>query len=125
MGSCSLSNAHWLARPYITDDLNSMNYRGSISASYNYFQQGRKTSELNRELILELRQQKKIYDLWKQGLALQGDYRAAFCMCRVKTIKANTQFELTLATVASDNKNKKASSKSPARRGKGKHWTFI
>ncbi|GAB0210316.1 mitochondrial enolase superfamily member 1 [Grus japonensis] len=38
--------------------------------------QGRRPSWLNRELLVELKRKKKLYDLWKQGQALQEDDRA-------------------------------------------------
>lgn len=53
---------------------------------------------------MEVGQRKKIRDLWKQGLASEGEDRAAVHICREKTRKAKAQLELTLATVVSDNK---------------------
>lgn len=38
---------------------------------------GRKLAWLKRELLMELGQKRKIYDLWNRGLASQGKYRAA------------------------------------------------
>ncbi|KAK4823199.1 hypothetical protein QYF61_027208 [Mycteria americana] len=59
---------------------------------------------LNRELLVELKRKKKLYDLWKQGRASQKDYRAVVRICREKTRKARAQLELKLASVVSDNK---------------------
>ncbi|KAK4831141.1 LOW QUALITY PROTEIN: hypothetical protein QYF61_015444 [Mycteria americana] len=55
---------------------------------------GRTPAWLNRELLEELQRKKKLYDLWKQGQALQEEYRA----------EAKAQLELKLASVVSDNK---------------------
>lgn len=43
----------------------------------------------------------KLYDLWRQGQALQEDYRAVVLICRGKTQKAKIQ--LKLASSVSDN----------------------
>ncbi|GAB0209633.1 mitochondrial enolase superfamily member 1 [Grus japonensis] len=66
--------------------------------------QGRRPAWLNRELLVELKRKKKLYDLWKQGQASQEDYRAVVRICREKTRKAKAQLELKLASVVSDNK---------------------
>ena len=76
-----------------------------------------KLSKLNRELLLELGQKKKIYYLWKEGLASQGEDRAAAHTCREKTRKAKARFELTMATVGLDNKKNTFSSMSTPKRG--------
>lgn len=59
---------------------------------------------MNKELPLELGQKKKINDLYKRGLASQGDYRAVVHICRDKTRKVKAQLEL--ASVVSDNKKR-------------------
>lgn len=46
----------------------------------------------------------KAHKLWKEGLATQGDYRAAVYDCRKKMRKAKAQLELTLGTLGSDDK---------------------
>ncbi|GAB0209165.1 mitochondrial enolase superfamily member 1 [Grus japonensis] len=66
---------------------------------------GRRPARLNRELLLELRRKKKLYNLWKQGQASQEDYRAVVHIGnREKTRKAKARLELKLASVVSDNK---------------------
>lgn len=66
--------------------------------------QGRKPACLNRELLLELGQKKKIYYLWKEGLASWEEDRAAVHIYREETRKAKAQLDLMLAIVVSDNK---------------------
>ncbi|KAK4811148.1 hypothetical protein QYF61_019779 [Mycteria americana] len=59
---------------------------------------GRRPAWLNRELLVELkRRKKKLYDLWKQGQALQEDYRAVVHIRRKKRQKAKAELELKLA----------------------------
>ncbi len=53
---------------------------------------------------MELKRKKELYDLWKQGQALQEDYRAVVRTCKEKTRRAKAQLELKLARVVSDNK---------------------
>ena len=65
---------------------------------------GGRPAWLNRELLIELKRKKKLYDLWKEGQASQENYRAVVCICREKTGKAKAQLELTSASVVSDNK---------------------
>ena len=47
---------------------------------------------------------KRLDDLWKQGQALQEDYRAVVGIRREKTRKAKAQLELKLTSVVPDNK---------------------
>lgn len=68
---------------------------------------GRRQVWLNRKVLLELVQKKKICDLWNQDHASQGDYRAAVHIFREKTRKAKTQLEFTLAIVVSNRKKEK------------------
>ncbi|KAK4825741.1 hypothetical protein QYF61_002180 [Mycteria americana] len=65
--------------------------------------QGRRLSWLNRELWLELRKKRRVYDLWKKGQATQEDYKDVR-LCREKIRRAKTQLELNLATAVKDNK---------------------
>lgn len=58
----------------------------------------KQTFLLDREYLLELRQRK-----YKQGLAFQGEHRAAVCICREKR-KPKAHLELT--KVVSNNKKK-------------------
>ncbi|KAK4822047.1 hypothetical protein QYF61_008856 [Mycteria americana] len=59
---------------------------------------GRRPAWLNRELWLELRKKRRVYDLWKKGQATQEDYKD------VKIRRAKAQLELNLATAVKDNK---------------------
>ncbi|KFQ26467.1 hypothetical protein N332_01936, partial [Mesitornis unicolor] len=65
---------------------------------------GRRPAWLNRELWLELRKKKRVYDLWKKGQASQEEYRATVRLCREKIRRAKAQLELNLASAAKDNK---------------------
>ena len=65
---------------------------------------GRRPAWLNREFLLELGRKKRLDDLWKQGQALQEDYRAVVGIRREKTRKAKAQVELKLVSVVPDNK---------------------
>jgi len=58
---------------------------------------------LNRELWLELRIKRRVYDLWKKGQATQEDYRDFVRLCREKIRRAKAQLELNLATAIKDN----------------------
>ena len=57
-------------------------------------QRGRRPAWLNRELWLELREKKRVYDLWKKGQATQEDYEDVVRLCREKTRKAKDQLNL-------------------------------
>ncbi|GAB0177896.1 hypothetical protein GRJ2_000254900 [Grus japonensis] len=59
---------------------------------------------LNRDLLLELRQKKKVYACWKQGQATREDYRDAAHLCGEKIRAAKAQLELKLASTVGDNK---------------------
>ncbi|KAK4826106.1 LOW QUALITY PROTEIN: hypothetical protein QYF61_005244 [Mycteria americana] len=65
---------------------------------------GRRPAWLNRELWLELMKRRRVYDLWKKGLATQGDYKDAVRLCREKIRRAKAQLELHLPTAIKDNK---------------------
>ncbi|KAK4830657.1 hypothetical protein QYF61_012537 [Mycteria americana] len=67
-------------------------------------QRGRPPAWLNRELWLELRKKKGVYDLWKKGQATQEDYKDVVRLCREKIRRAKAQLELSLATAIKDNK---------------------
>ena len=60
---------------------------------------GQKTSSAEQGTPCGAPEEKKLYDLWKQGQALQEDYRAVVHIWRQKA-----QLELKLASVVSDNK---------------------
>ncbi|KAK4821440.1 hypothetical protein QYF61_020023 [Mycteria americana] len=67
-------------------------------------QWGRRRAWLNRELWLELRKKRRVYDLWKKGQATQEDYKDVMRLCREKIRRAKDQLELNLATAVKDNK---------------------
>ncbi|KAK4824405.1 hypothetical protein QYF61_014716 [Mycteria americana] len=70
----------------------------------------RKTSQrgrpawLNRELWLELRKKRRVYDLWKKGRATQEDYKGVARLCREKIRRAKAELELNLAAAVKANK---------------------
>uniref|UniRef100_A0A8B9CU89 Reverse transcriptase domain-containing protein n=1 Tax=Anser brachyrhynchus TaxID=132585 RepID=A0A8B9CU89_9AVES len=59
---------------------------------------------LSRELWLELRRKRRVYNLWKRGRATQEDYKDVARLCRYKMRKAKAHLELNLATAVKDNK---------------------
>ncbi|KAK4828050.1 hypothetical protein QYF61_023088 [Mycteria americana] len=65
---------------------------------------GRRPAWLNRELWLELRKKRRVYDLWKKGQATQEDYKGVARLCREKIRRAKAELELNLATAVKDNK---------------------
>ncbi|KAK4822026.1 hypothetical protein QYF61_006939 [Mycteria americana] len=65
---------------------------------------GRRPAWLNRELWLELRKKRRVYDLWKKGQASQEDYKGVARLCREKIRRAKTELELNLAAAVKDNK---------------------
>ncbi|KAK4825649.1 hypothetical protein QYF61_001434 [Mycteria americana] len=67
-------------------------------------QQGRRPAWLNRELWLELRKKRRVYDLWKKGQATQEDYKGVARLCREKIRRAKAELELNLAAAVKDNK---------------------
>ncbi|KAK4831611.1 hypothetical protein QYF61_018371 [Mycteria americana] len=67
--------------------------------------QGRRLAWLNREVWLELRKKRRVYDLWKKGQATQEDYKGVARLCREKIRRAKTELELSLAAAVKDNKN--------------------
>ncbi|KAK4829737.1 hypothetical protein QYF61_006446 [Mycteria americana] len=68
-------------------------------------QRGRRPAWLNRELWLELRKKRRVYDLWKKGRATQEDYKGVARLCREKIRRAKAELELNLAAAVKDNKN--------------------
>ncbi|KAK4806969.1 hypothetical protein QYF61_027336 [Mycteria americana] len=61
-------------------------------------QQGKGPAWLTRELWLELRKKRRVYNLWKKGQATQEDYKGVARMCREKIRRAKAELELNLAT---------------------------
>ena len=58
--------------------------------------EGRSPSWLNRELWLELRKKRRVYDPWEKGQATQEDYKDVMRLWREKTRRAKAQLELNL-----------------------------
>ncbi|KAK4813675.1 hypothetical protein QYF61_019568 [Mycteria americana] len=67
-------------------------------------QRGRRPAWLTRELWLELRKKRRVYDLWKKGQATQEDYKGVARLCREKIRRAKAELELNLAAAVKDNK---------------------
>ncbi|KAK4823310.1 hypothetical protein QYF61_000523 [Mycteria americana] len=65
---------------------------------------GRRPAWLTRELWLELRKKRRVYDLWKKGRATQEDYKGVARLCREKIRRAKAELELNLAAAIKDNK---------------------
>ncbi|KAK4819009.1 hypothetical protein QYF61_024125 [Mycteria americana] len=65
---------------------------------------GRRPAWLTRELWLELRKKRRVYDLWKKGRATQEDYKGVARLCREKIRRAKAELELSLAAAIKDNK---------------------
>ncbi|KAK4827354.1 hypothetical protein QYF61_017279 [Mycteria americana] len=59
---------------------------------------------LTRQLWLELRKKRRVYDLWKKGRATQEDYKGVARLCREKIRRAKAELELNLAAAVKDNK---------------------
>ncbi|KAK4830772.1 hypothetical protein QYF61_013261 [Mycteria americana] len=66
---------------------------------------GRRPAWLTRELWLELRKKRRVYDLWKKGRATQEGYKGVARLCREKIRRAKAELELSLAAAVKDNKN--------------------
>ncbi|KAK4815604.1 LOW QUALITY PROTEIN: hypothetical protein QYF61_004819 [Mycteria americana] len=67
-------------------------------------QRGRRPAWLTRELWLELRRKRRVYDLWKKGRASQEDYKGVARLCREKIRRAKAELELNLAAAVKDSK---------------------
>ncbi|KAK4823485.1 LOW QUALITY PROTEIN: hypothetical protein QYF61_002549 [Mycteria americana] len=67
--------------------------------------QGRRPAWLTRELWLELRKKRRVYDLWKKGRATQEDYKGVARLCREKIRRAKAELKLNLVAAVEDNKN--------------------
>jgi len=67
--------------------------------------QGRRLAWLNRELWWELREKKRVYNLWNKGQVTQEDYKDVTRLCQEKIRRTKAQLELNMATHIKDNKN--------------------
>ncbi|XP_072728592.1 cilia- and flagella-associated protein 20 isoform X1 [Ciconia boyciana] len=81
--------------------------------------QGRRPTWLNRELWLELRKKRRVYDRWKKGQATQEDYKGVARLCRKKIRRAKAELELNLSAAVKDNKKYFFKYTSSKRRAKG------
>ncbi|XP_054058617.1 UPF0462 protein C4orf33 homolog isoform X2 [Rissa tridactyla] len=59
---------------------------------------------MNKELLMELRNKRRVYHLWKKGQATQEEYRDLIRLYRAKIREAKAQLELNLGTNIKDNK---------------------
>ncbi|XP_054053995.1 lymphocyte function-associated antigen 3 isoform X1 [Rissa tridactyla] len=59
---------------------------------------------MNKELLMGLKEKRKVYHLWKRGQATQEEYRDRVRSYREKIRKAKAQLELNLAINIRDNK---------------------
>ncbi|KAK4828638.1 hypothetical protein QYF61_000286 [Mycteria americana] len=85
---------------------------------------GRRPARLNRELWIELKKKRRVYNLWKKGQASQEVYKGVARLCREKITRAKAELEINLATAVKDNKKyfKYISSK---RRAKENLWPLL
>ncbi|KAK4826962.1 hypothetical protein QYF61_012811 [Mycteria americana] len=79
---------------------------------------GRRPAWLTRELWLELRRKRRVYELWKKGQATQEDYKGVARLWREKIRRAKAELELSLAAAIKDNKKHFFKYISSKRRGK-------
>ncbi|KFR10440.1 hypothetical protein N306_01960, partial [Opisthocomus hoazin] len=65
---------------------------------------GRRPAWLNKELLAEIRQKRKVHGMWKEGQATWEEYRNVVRACRDATRKAKAHLELKLARDVKNNK---------------------
>ncbi|KAK4831266.1 hypothetical protein QYF61_016736 [Mycteria americana] len=65
---------------------------------------GRRPAWLKREIWIELRKKRRVYNLWKNEQASQEDYKGVARLCREKIRRAKAELELNLTTAIKDNK---------------------
>ncbi|PKU48424.1 rna-directed dna polymerase from mobile element jockey-like [Limosa lapponica baueri] len=65
---------------------------------------GKRPAWLNKEIRSQLREKRRVYDLWKKGQATQEDYKGVVKLCREKIRKAKAQLKLDLALDVKNNK---------------------
>ena len=76
----------------------------AVPRCYKRSRRQRRPPWLNRELLLQLREKRKVYSLWKKGLATHNDYKDAVRLCRAEIRRSKAQLEITLASAIKDNK---------------------
>jgi len=64
----------------------------------------RRPTWMSNELLVELRWERKVYGMWKEGQATWEEYRNVVKACRDATRKAKAHLELNLARDVKDNK---------------------
>lgn len=67
-------------------------------------QRGRGPAWLHRELRLELRHKKRMYNVWKEGQATQEEHKNPVRLCMQKIRRAKDRLELCLPTAVKGNK---------------------
>ncbi|KAK4823476.1 hypothetical protein QYF61_002523 [Mycteria americana] len=88
----------------LEEALPSKRNHGGGSLQQQTSRRGRRLAWLNRELWLEVRKKRRVYDLWKKQQATQEDYKNVMRLHREKIRRAKAQLELNLATAIKDNK---------------------
>ena len=67
---------------------------------------GRRPAWLNKELLTEIRQKRKVHGMWKEGQATWEEYRNTVKACREARRKAKVHLELNLPRDVKDNKKR-------------------
>ena len=65
---------------------------------------GKKTSLAEQSFGWNSGKKRRVYDLWKKGLATHEDYKSVMRLCMEKIRRAKAQLEINLATAVKDNK---------------------
>ncbi|NXP18553.1 RTXE polymerase, partial [Scytalopus superciliaris] len=81
-------------------------------------QWGRRPAWLNSEILKEIREKKKVYQLWKKGLATYEEFKKITRSCRRNIRETKVQFEVNLANSVRDNKKSFYKYVNNKRRGK-------
>ncbi|PKU45859.1 rna-directed dna polymerase from mobile element jockey-like [Limosa lapponica baueri] len=76
----------------------------AIPRSHKTSRRGRRPVWLNRGFWLDLREKRKVYDLWKKGLVTYEQYQGVVKIRGGKIRRAKAQADLNLATTVKDNK---------------------
>ncbi|XP_064908670.1 uncharacterized protein LOC135578557 [Columba livia] len=79
---------------------------------------GRQPAWLNREILNEIRNKKRLYRLWKKGLATYEEFMEIARSCRKNIRETKVQFEVNLANSVRDNKKSFFKYVNNKRRGK-------
>ncbi|PKU42802.1 rna-directed dna polymerase from mobile element jockey-like [Limosa lapponica baueri] len=76
----------------------------AVPMSHKIKGQGKRPAWLNKELLVGLREKRRVYHLWMKGQATQEEHRDLVRLYREKIRKAKAQLELNLAINIRDNK---------------------